>query len=162
MNIYVLDTNPELAAQAHCDGDLVIGIHTCGVLLSTAHNLCDAFVGDDWLLPLKEPCGLSKWVARSKAHYKWVYALMAHLAVEHEHRFGVRHATWCDMGSVLRDLPHNIAAGSGTFWLDVPHMYRGDKGVVTPVQVVSAYRRFYRAERMMGWTNRAVPVWART
>lgn len=166
MNIFVLDPVPEMAAQGHCDGDLVTGIRDLAVLLSTAHHLTDGTTGEDWYTPLEEPGPLGKWVGAHVANYTWAYALMVQLALEHEHRFGVEHLSWVHMGDVLENIPRGMPKTHKTmdFILKMPHVYHAEAqdGIITSSCATESYRRYYRAERLLAWTNRAVPIWCQT
>jgi hypothetical protein len=90
MNIFVLDTNPKLAAKYHCDKHVVkMIVETCQ-MLSTS---CDCHnYHKDWMYKpcfQKHPCTL--WVNESKENFRWLCNLGLHLCFEYEKRYNKNH-----------------------------------------------------------------------
>jgi hypothetical protein len=107
MNIFVLDSSPEKAAEYHCDKHVVKMILETCQLLSTAHRVLDGEVGvsnnggslkladadmDTTLLRsthTNHPCAV--WVRESEANYRWTWRLLCALCDEYTARYGKRH-----------------------------------------------------------------------
>ena len=72
MNIFVLDTDPTIAAQMQCDKHVVKMPLECAQMLSTVHR---HYGSDDFQLYKSthkhHPCTL--WAASSRANYAWLF-----------------------------------------------------------------------------------------
>ena len=107
MNIFVLDKDPHIAAQMHCDRHVPKMIVESAQMLSTAHRLLD---GEEYMAPsksgkrmvkhyrlpdhddiiykavhAKHPCTI--WTMQSFDNYVWHYDLFKYLSWEFEYRF---------------------------------------------------------------------------
>lgn len=118
MNIFILDEDPKLAAEYHCDKHIVKMILESAQMKSTAHwlyllsvngkNLKDFKRVRDakqWLLEntdkkyhppysmthVHHPCTL--WVSSTKENYDWHYQLLFYLCEEYTHRYKRIHKT---------------------------------------------------------------------
>jgi hypothetical protein len=157
MNIFYVDSDSKLAAQALCDKHVVKMILESAQLLCTAHHLHTL-----WSLPEKfykpthknHPCSI--WVRKQSANYAWLATHAAFLCKEYTYRYGKTHASlpvidWC-----LDNFP-DICIGFGTNPPQcMPDEYKCE-------DTVEAYRRYYneckRNTIQMKWTRRNPPEW---
>lgn len=153
MNIFVLDEDPRLAAEAQCDQ------HVVKMTLETAQLLCAAF--PEGAAPYRRshynhPCAV--WARTSANNFLWLWEHGVWLANEYEHRFGKEHKSlsvirWCLDNFEHSDVP---ACGDLTaFAQAMPEQYRRDNPV-------SAYRAYYLGAKrdFARWNNgRAAPGW---
>lgn len=160
MNLFVLDRDPKLAAQAHCDVHVVKMVLETAQLLSTAH----AFFGEatyteagGWRLrglPVycpthqNHPCAV--WVREAPGNYMWAERLLEHLLNEYQRRYGdaakKRHKTWGVLPA-LRSPPVALQLAfpgrpdaMTPFALAMPEQHRGP-------DPVAAYRAYYCADK---------------
>jgi hypothetical protein len=152
MNIFVLDTNPKIAAQMHNDK------HVVKMILETAQLLCGVhhMTGGD--APYKishrnHPCSI--WARECLENYIWLCDLGLELCVEYTHRYNKRHKSqdiieWC-----LINTPNIKEKGDITpFALAMPDECKiGD--------AVESYREYYLKYKkdFSKWTNREIPFW---
>lgn len=149
MNIFVLDTDPVLAAQYQCD------VHVVKLLLETGQILCTAIILHGGQAPYRpthihHPC--TKWAAASKANFNWLRTHGLALAAEYTFRYGKIHKT---QAIIERASDAVLPDGSLTgFAQAMPEQYRRE-------DPVAAYRAYYRGEKanMARWTKRATPYW---
>tara|TARA_Y100001938_G_scaffold136531_1_gene199545 strand:+ start:2345 stop:2893 length:549 start_codon:yes stop_codon:yes gene_type:complete len=178
MNIFVLNENPDIAAQMHCDKHVPKMIVESAQMLSTAHRLLD---GEEYIAPsksgkrmvkhyrmmhptmentlykavhTKHPCTI--WTMENINNYIWHYYLFKFLAKEFEYRFGKWHASWEKLKHVLGATPRNIKDGTRTpFALAMPDQYKVD-------DAVQSYHNYYMGDkaRFAKWEKgRPVPSW---
>ena len=153
MNIFVLDENPNVCAQYHCDK------HVVKMILETAQLLC----GAHWTIGSEAPYKLSHknhpcsiWVRECVENYIWLCDLGIELCKEYTYRYGKKHKSqeiieWC-----MVNIPKLKENGSMTkFALAMPDEYKVD------YSVVESYRNYYRGAKtsFAVWKNRDVPVW---
>ena len=153
MNIFVLDENPNVCAQYHCDK------HVVKMILATAQLLC----GAHWTIGSEAPYKLSHknhpcsiWVRECVENYIWLCDLGIELCKEYTYRYGKKHKSqeiieWC-----MVNIPKLKENGSMTkFALAMPDEYKVD------YSVVESYRNYYRGAKtsFAVWKNRDVPVW---
>ena len=151
MNIFAVDNDPVLAAQALHDR------HVVKMCLETAQILCTVAHGLGIPAPYKpthknHPCTL--WAGNGENNAYWLWRHGMALCDEYTYRFGKVHA--CEQ--VIRDLQivsYTLPRASLTPFAQVmPDEYRSD-------DAVDAYRRMYRATKVQGnrWTKREPPAW---
>ena len=181
MNIFVLSTDPILAAQMQCDKHVVKMTLESAQMLSTAHRVLDGTptkipsksgkrMINAWKLddPIAEkflyksvhvnhPC--TQWTMESAENYRWHFEHFSALAREFNHRFHKPHLSWTTLCDALTHHPKNIEShGLTPFRLamgDYPHL-------MDPQNPVESYRAFYKTKQSrfeMKWTNRHVPEW---
>lgn len=151
MNIFVLDTDPNLAAKYHCDK------HVVKMVLETAQLLCSAYPEGE--APYKRthynhPC--AKWARETSGNYFWLAALGHSLSREYTHRYGKYHKSsrvinWC-LGNMDRlSLPQGYMTD---FVLAMPDEYKLQS-------VVDSYRWYYVGEKghLLTYKNREEPEW---
>lgn len=153
MNIFVLDSNPRLAAQYHCDSHVVKMVLESAQLLSTVHHKCGT-----WCPPMykpthqQHPCSL--WLMESQANYIWCWQLLDALCVEYTFRYGRLHAT-SQLVDILANMPVSLPdVGLTQFALAMPDVYRGS-------DAVTAYRGYYRGAKshILKYRGRLAPPW---
>jgi len=161
MNIFYLDHNPKVAAQAMTDKHVVKMILESAQLLSTAHRVLDGEAVielskngrrltryshttlDDVLYKsthINHPSGV--WVRESQTNYMWLYEHFIALCNEYTARYNKVHASYTKLAHVLSVPPFNIAGSPFTpIKLAMPTPYH------LP-DVVEAYRMYYEAEKL--------------
>ncbi len=148
MNIFVLDNDPRIAAQAHADKHVVKMILESAQMLSTA-------LGQGYKPTHKNhPCTL--WTAQSQDNAEWVYELACHLNEEYKKRY--KHTTSHKSWDVIRHY-HNAQArrvlpnqGLTAFAQAMPDEYKSD-------DAVQSYRAYYRSKPFVRWDHGNVPSW---
>lgn len=153
MNIFILNSDPALAARDMCDK------HVVKMILETAQLLCSAHIaGHAPYRPthLKHPCTI--WTAASYENYMWLVKHGLALLEEYRQRYGKdTHGSaealwWCGTHVPLSVASKKI--GLTPFAQAMPVEYKDENAVV-------AYRRYYLAEksRFAKWKNGIVPIW---
>lgn len=185
MNIFVLDTDPEIAAQLQCDKHVVKMITESAQMLSTVHRLLDGkmvlrpsksgkrmvkyydlFEGSDDLemetILMKNvheghPC--TKWSMRSTANYDWHWQHLYALCKEYTYRYSKTHKVERVHLWPLKNHPRNLPVGDLTPFELAMKDYPECIALGDPVK---AYRAFYQTKQdrfKMVWTKREVPSW---
>lgn len=181
MNIFVLDTDPKLAAQAHCDRHVVKMILETAQILSTVWFKLTP-VGARYGVPPEaykpthhsHPCVL--WASMSETNYRWLWRLGSELCAEYAHRYGRRHKT-ADVLNALSDPPHSIReitdgravdGEPSAFVLCMPEEFSADywpladgRGFNFRDAAVGCYREYYLGAKahLLTYTNREPPTW---
>jgi hypothetical protein len=153
MNVFVLDENPNVCAQYHCDK------HVVKMILETAQLLC----GVHWSVGSEAPYKLSHknhpcsiWVRECVENYVWLCDLGIELSKEYTHRYGKIHKSQSVIEWCMTNIPQLKENGSITkFALAMPDEYKVD------YSVVESYRNYYRGAKtsFAVWKNREVPNW---
>jgi len=155
MNIFMLDTNPKLAARYHNDRHCVKMILESAQLLSTAHFVLDG-ISSTTLRPthINHPCAL--WVRSGPVAYNWTSELMYWLLREYTARYGKVHA-YEELWPLLAHHPSGLPTRV-TFLGDAPQcMPEEYKNHGNPV---AAYRRYYfGAKQHIAQWKCGEPVW---
>ncbi|MBD3654512.1 pyrimidine dimer DNA glycosylase/endonuclease V [Kangiella sp.] len=152
MNIFVLDNEIELCAQYHCDQ------HVVKMILESVQLLCTALNKKGFSTPyksthIKHPCVL--WVEQSYSNFVWLTELTRELNKEYRYRFNKDkdHKSMSVLDVIVEMKYEDV--GLTEFAQAMPEQYKviGD--------AVSAYRQFYRAEKMgfAKWSRRPIPLW---
>lgn len=162
MNIFVVHTNPELAARQLCNK------HVVKMTLETAQMLCSAVhvLSEDGKLDIdpadipyrkayvNHPCTV--WARQSLFNYHWLLIHGLSLACEYTHRYGKVHKSgavidWA-VGLDLETAFDNYDATP--FAQAMPDKYKRDNAV-------DAYRAYYMGEkaRFAVWSKREPPQW---
>ena len=154
MNIFVVDTDPVLAAQALHDR------HVVKMCLETAQLLCTVAHQHGIAAPYKpthakHPCTV--WAGASWGNFSWLVSHGLALCAEYEYRFGKVHA--CD--AVIRKALVAGAAG-GLPWADLTPFAQVVPPDCAGTDTVEAYRLAYRRHKLPGnrYTRREMPAWA--
>ena len=170
MNIFVLDTNPRLAAQMHCDK------HVPKMCVEAAQMMASALRrhgATDEQMPLTKagtpykggythhPCTV--WAGDSQENFVWLAQHADELCTEYYRRFGKIHS--CEwpitiMGDLIRLIPKDRLT---PFALAMPDEYRPEPidGEIVyhafPEHAVKAYRRYYHSKQFAKW-EKGVPA----
>ena len=174
MNIFAIESDPELAAESMVDSHVVKMILESAQLLSTAHRVLDGKEYIDsssgrkikrWKLPddreqhlysathINHPS--SVWARTSDRNYYWLYKHFHALCKEYTYRYGKIHKCQ-EMYSWLCTPPKNIPIGYLTAITPVmPDEYK------VPGNSVESYRNYYREgkKHLHKWTKREAPEW---
>lgn len=158
MNIFVLDNDPQVAAQYHCDQHMKM-ILEYAQLLSTAHRVID---GDEYVNSMlykkthvNHPC--AKWVRTNRSNYEFVWKLFYNLGVEFRTRRHKDHGSFTKLVNKLSYYPKLLPSGDMTPFVQcMPDEYKVDN------DAVMAYRNFYKDDkaRFATWNwGRPMPKW---
>jgi hypothetical protein len=136
MNIFVLDTNPYLAAEYQCDKHVVKMVLETGQMLSTIHR---AHGSNDAKLYAtthrRHPCTL--WAEASRSNYAWLFDHFCGLSNVYTARYQKVHKTFLSLFGVVDAPPDDLPdIGLTPFAQAMPDEYKDDDAVV-------AYRRYY-------------------
>ena len=145
MNIFFLDKDSRMCAQAHCDKHVIKMILEYAQMMSTSHRELDP--PSELIEPMYKPTHKNHpaavWVRESDANYKWLYDLWFWLAKEYWWRYDKIHKTWEKLYNKLSHTPLNIPSGNFTSPpLCMPEEYKIDTG--NPLNdAIESYRKYY-------------------
>ncbi len=172
MNIFYLDKDPVLCAQAYYDRHVVRMCFETAQILCTVQRIYIRSGAADELNLLRATNNDSpviNWAARQPQTYNWVYSLFEALLDEYEHRFGKKHV--CETyREVLRKSPFPATVGKNAKMIQppiiMPKKYKlshgmkpvKDKNKVSPLH---SYRNYYVKGGNIphDYTNREAPTW---
>jgi hypothetical protein len=174
MNIFVLDSDPFIAAQYYCDIHNNKMILEMAQMLSTAHRVLDGIIcvqyvngrktttwnhANDALYKathVNHPCSI--WIRETESNYQWAYKHFFALCNEFLFRRDKRHKTDIILRDILKKIPKNISDGPLTkFAIAI-----NDRSLVNENDIIESYRRYYKTKEKsfdMKWTRREVPSW---
>jgi len=136
MNIFLLDDDPKICAQYHCDRHLVkMPMEYLAILKGFEHPL-------------------SRWAWEKQDNFNWLLTLCHHVCAEYHFRYGQIH--WLNKEFIPMVCPMFIPQGSST----QPYIHEG------PVEqqgltVVDQYRYMYSHYKrdLCSWSFRLPPEW---
>lgn len=151
MNIFILDTDPQLCAQYHNNK------HVVKMILETAQLLC----GVHWVSGKEAPYRLSHknhpcaiWVRECLENYVWLCDLGMELCIEYTYRYEKRHKSqdiieWC----ITNPPPLKERGKLTPFRLAMPEECKIGGAV-------ESYREYYIREKkhFSKWKNRETPI----
>lgn len=145
MNIFVLDENPRLAAQYHCDKHMKM-------ILESAQMLSTVLGGPYKPTHKNHPC--TRWVAESRQNAAWLGQLMYWLNEEYMWRFGKTedHLAYYKCGFLINTLDQLPDIGQTPFAQAMPDECKHD-------DAVQAYRTYYRTKSFAEWRKGAPDWW---
>ena len=162
MNIFVLHTNPIVAAQMHCDKHIPKMCVEAAQMMASALRRHGA---TDEQMPLTKkgtpykggyahhPCTV--WAGDSRENFVWLAQHADELCAEYSRRFGKMHSChWpiIYMGDLIRLIPKDRLT---PFAQAMPDEYRDD-------DAVKAYRRYYHSKQFAKWEKGTpAPDWWR-
>ena len=182
MNIFVLDADPKLAAEYHCNKHVVKMILESCQMLSSAHwysllkeggkSLSDfkkASLAKDWckqnfsadrhppysFTHVRHPC--TTWTAAKTENYLWHIRLCEELLTEYTRRYKRRHKSHDVFDWLAANVPQNFADGP----MD-PHPQCMPDDCKVPGDPVQAYRNYYsnNKRKFAKWEPHAkTPYW---
>jgi len=153
VNIFVLDNDPKLAAQYHCNKHVVKMILESCQLLSTAHHI----LGSGGPLKLTHTNhSAARWARESTSNYDWLYNLAVELCIEYTFRYNKNHKyETCGVLDSLQHHPFMLMKGPMTSRpLIMPTIYWQD-------DVIQAYRNYYFFDKqeILNYKRRDAPHW---
>jgi hypothetical protein len=177
MNIFYVNSDPEVAARSMVDRHVVKMILETAQLLSTAHRVIDGeeYVGQSqtgrkakrWRLSgnadaimyaathINHPSAV--WVRENSANYNWLYDHLLALGREYTHRYGRTHLTIDKLKDILEDAPENIEQSN--VMTKMPSCM--DKQYIVSLDPITNYRNYYNYGKtdLLRWSNRPPPQW---
>lgn len=175
MNIFYIDSSPELCAKWSVDKHCVKMILEAAQLLSTAHRLIDGveYTGKTktgrnvkrWLLPddretllysathVNHPCAV--WARQSNNNYHWLWCYLYEHCKEYTRRYGKKHKIEEDgLLTELRTPPHNIPIAHRT---EPPSAM--DAKYIISENTIANYRNYYKVGKahLHSWKQPATP-----
>ncbi|MGA0351997.1 MAG: hypothetical protein ACO3MF_04565 [Acholeplasmataceae bacterium] len=180
MNVFVLNENPNSAAVAQCDKHVVKQPLESSQMLCTAHRVCDGhrikapsgsgktmrwqyFIKDDRNDILykaaheNHPCSI--WTRESTDNYMWHYEHFVALCREYKYRYGREHASFTQLGEILKTPPKRLKRGPMTPFAIA---MGAQPQCIHTGEPVKSYREYYMTKQSqfdMKWTNRQIPEW---
>lgn len=163
MNIFVLDTDPAIAASHHCDQHLHKMILESAQMLSTAARARSFRDIESWLYKTahpNHPC--TKWVAASNHHMMW----LCELAIELDSlRDNGTHASMDIIKAVHNYIQEEFPFAKAS-WTD-HFVFAGPPSIeIRNLSVVEKYQMYYRQKHKqwaldkavgMSYKNRPIP-----
>lgn len=152
MNIFVLDTDPELCAQYHCDKHVVKMILESAQLMCTTTNIVNNIQTKYKSTHINHPCTI--WTRSSLSNWLWLGSLSYYLNREFKYRF--EHVGNHRSFDVILNIPYpNIPdIGLTPFLQTMPEYLKNNDPVV-------AYRNYYIKEKIniLSYKKRRIPFW---
>lgn len=150
MNIFILHTNPKIAAQMMFDK------HIVKMALETAQILSTINGGPYQPTHQNHPC--VKWAGEANMNYEWLIEHGKAICKEYTYRFNKIHKCE-DVIEYLENPLVQIPLGITPFVLCMPNEFKEKYLDGTP-QTVESYRAYYRSKASFAkWTKRAPPEW---
>lgn len=152
MNIFILDLDPEKAAQYHNDK------HVIKMILETTQILCTVLNNMGYKTVYRSthqqhPC--TKWAAKSYDNFKWLKKLGIELCKEYSYRYGKTHKCQYILENlIMPDINKFCEKGITKFVQAMPPEYKND-------DPVKAYRDYYikGKKHILKYTKRNIPYW---
>lgn len=157
MNIFILDFDPLLCAQAHYDKHVIKMITEYSQIISTVlkdenkHKL-------DFYKPTHINHPAVKWTSKSIDNLYWLNALLGYLICEYDFRFGKKNKfIRARKINVLTNdylLNHKLFLFPSNFAFIMPEEFKGSCPVIS-------YRKYYKngKNNLMNYTKREIPDW---
>lgn len=150
MNIFVLDLDPQLAAQYQVDK------HVVKMVLESAQLLCSAY--PDGVAPYKRthynhPC--SQWTRAALANWQWLLKHAYALSAEYTFRYSKVHKSHAVLDWLNNNPPNLPEEPQTPFAQCMPDVYKNPDPVV-------AYRAYYCGAKrhIASWNkSRSRPIW---
>jgi hypothetical protein len=153
MNLFILDNDPVLSAQYHCNKHVVQMIREGLWILRAAKFKLDLSIDE----PGWGDHPLTGWAIDSIGNFTWLKNHTLALVAEYQHRYGKRHAFADELDKLIDDTASIALPKSGNllpFLQIVPEDCKRDTAV-------EAYRHYYNTHKyeFAVWTNREPPSW---
>lgn len=155
MNIFLLDTKPDLIAQYHCDK------HVVKMPIEYAQLLSSAMWSKGIEGPYKEthknhPCAI--WARQHEGNYRFLYDIALAVGAEYTYRYGKVHKST----QLLYDevIPPTIENVDTLVRTPLPNCTT-IKGEYPELNLVDIYRLYYLRDKahILTWKNREEPWW---
>lgn len=159
MNIFILDEDPQLAAQYLANKHVVKMILESAQLLCTAHHIRPAITYTYPSVFYKKthenhPCAI--WCRETSGNYFWLASHAIELCKEYTFRYGKIHKTQSLIEWLEKHFPYIKSDFMTDFPQCMPEIYKRSN-------VVEAYRAYYIYDKMKkiqcNWTKREKPFW---
>lgn len=162
MNIFYLDSDPQLAAQYQCNKHVVKQILESMQLLCGPHHICNTpFSKSELCYKLthkNHPCSI--WVRNRGSNYFWLWWHAYYLCEEYLYRYNKRHI--CEyILEYLRDYCADLKFETTVLDMLNPPQCMPEE-YKNPMDCVQAYRNYYKYKQTvisMKWTKRNKPEW---
>lgn len=176
MNIFMVHSDPVIAAQSLADKHVIKMVLESCQLLSTAHRLLDGheYIGKTltgrnvrrWsLADPREPIlyqathinhPSAVWARTSVENYNWLYEHAFALMMEYTHRYGKSHKCAGELSYMLASPPYNLKDFDMT---KMPCAMA--KEYIISEDTVENYRNYYKngKKHLHRWSKRASPEW---
>lgn len=153
MNIFVLDSDPKLCAEYHCDK------HVVKMVLETAQLLSNCVEHNNGITyrhtHMNHPASL--WTRESSANFEWLYSLGIALSSEYTFRYGKIHKSLLviEQCNKLATSIHFPKSSLQPFCQCMPEQYKIEGNAI------QAYRDYYIGDKsdFAKWTIRSKPNW---
>jgi hypothetical protein len=150
MNIFILHTNPSLAAE------MLMDKHVVKMALETAQILSTINGGPYRPTHEKHPCVL--WAKETKGNYEWLVKHGLAICKEYTYRFEKEHKCEDVIGYLSEPLVI-IPDGVTPFTLCMPSEFKL-KYLDGTYKTVDSYRSYYKSKSSFAnWTKRNKPDW---
>lgn len=159
MNIFLLNKDPVIAAQQHCDKHVVKMVLETAQMLCTVHRILDVYVPDNFYRKTHENHPCTVWVRKTDSNYNWAYQLFIALCNEYTFRYDKVHLSDQKFREELQYPPENIVSGPLTPFPKAMKAYPDIAKIPDPVK---AYQEFYIADKahFAVWEKgRPAPAW---
>lgn len=145
MNVFVVDTNPVIAAQMLCDK------HVIKQTLETAQILSTIAGGPYKPTHQKHPCVL--WAGQNRTNFNWLCKHGMALAHEYTRRYGKRHKSQDVIERIAWGFDaERLPVGISEFVQCMPDQYRDS-------DPVRAYRKYYHSKAEFATWKTKPPYW---
>jgi hypothetical protein len=177
LNIFFLDLDTKLSAQAHVDKHVVKMILEYAQLLSTTHQLTRGGRTDVYKATHKNHPS-AKWTRASSENYRYLYQLWSDLHDEYMFRYKKGHKSFLELSERLKDPPVNLPTRKllppflalpepiKSNFRDPLYGILSNEGYIyakpyTFSDGVEAYRWYYRdyKQHLHSWKYRSAPSW---
>lgn len=152
MNIFVLDTNPQKAAEYHCDKHCIkMGLETAQILCTVRHIHNDLRNIPYRKTHAHHPC--VKWAAEAQDNYIWLCHLGLELCSEYKFRYSKVHKC-LDVIQDSLSFRFSNKEGMTPFVLAMPDYCK----LSNPID---SYRNYYIKDKsyFATWSKRPKPWW---
>ncbi len=144
MNIFILDTNPYIAAE------MLFDKHIVKMALETAQILSTINGGPYKPTHQNHPC--VKWAGAFISNYEWLVHHGIGICNEYKYRYNKEHKCE-DIIHSLKEPLIDIPKGISNFVLCMPDEYK-------KTLAVDSYREYYKSKASFAkWTKRLQPDW---
>lgn len=149
MNIFILHTNPTLAAKMLCDK------HIVKMILETAQILCTVARTNGFEMKYKSthqnhPCTL--WAGETLGNWNWLIDHGIAMSKEYTARYNRRHASQ-NVIEACKNLDIKLPEGRTPFALAMPDQYKSP-------DPVESYRKYYQTKASFAvWNHSPQPNW---
>jgi hypothetical protein len=145
MNIFVLDPNPIIAANYHCDQHLHKMVLESAQMLSTAAHIHFPHLAQYIYAPAYQNHPCTEWVCESHSHMVWVCSLATALNELREVNGSDRHASMDVISAIADNLPSTYI--QPCYFAEAMYAHIKIRPDLTTVQ---KYQRYYQ-KKSMAW-----------